>query len=88
MVKRLNQHNAGFGSLESAPKEKRPWGLYAYVTGFSGSKKLMEAVEGYWQRSVQFVKPTTPREGVRIVQRLLVRDYSQEELIVVLAEED
>ena len=47
MVKRLNQHNAGFGSLESAQKEKRTWGLYAYVTGFSGSKKLMEAVEGY-----------------------------------------
>jgi hypothetical protein len=87
MVQRLGQHNAGIGSLESAPREKRPWGLYAYITGFAGNRGLMEAVEGHWQRSVKFLKPVNAREAVLIIQRILTRDYLESHFIVVVADD-
>lgn len=88
MLRRLGQHNSGFGSLETAPREKRPWGLYAYVTGFAGSKDLMRRLEGHWQRAVQNVGPPTPREAVSILQRILARDYIDSSLLVAVAQEE
>jgi predicted GIY-YIG superfamily endonuclease len=83
---RLNQHNSGIGARETADKEKRPWGLYAYITGFSGDKHLLLAVEGRWQRAVKELKPDNPRAGVRIAQRLINRHYSIHEFQMVVAD--
>ena len=71
MQRRLNQHNSGFGARESAPIEKRPWGLYAYVTGFGGDRNLMQLVERQWQLAVQGIGPSSPREAIGILRRFI-----------------
>ena len=46
---RLKQHNSGFGSLQTADPNKRPWTLFAYVSGFNNDSKLMKSFEATWQ---------------------------------------
>ena len=67
MPRHLNQHNSGISSKESVPIERRPWGLYAYVTGFGRDRTLMARVERHWQSAVQSMGPLNPREAVHIL---------------------
>jgi predicted GIY-YIG superfamily endonuclease len=87
MLLRLKCHNSGFGAHGSATKEKRPWGLYAYICGFAGDKSLREEVEAKWQNTVDFLKPKGPRLALQIGQRILKRYYSESKFKVVVADE-
>lgn len=46
---RLNQHNKGFGALQTSDIQHRPWGLLACVVGFDGSRECLEAFERDWK---------------------------------------
>jgi predicted GIY-YIG superfamily endonuclease len=87
MLLRLKGHNSGFGAYGSSSKEKRPWGLYAYICGFGGDKSLREEVESHWQNKVDFLKPKSPRLALRIGQRMLNIKYSENKFTVIVADE-
>ena len=86
MLLRLKGHNSGFGAYGSSSKEKRPWGLYAYISGFGGDRSLREEVESQWQNAVDFFKPKSPCLALRIGQRMLNRNYSENKFTVVVAD--
>jgi DNA polymerase III delta prime subunit len=87
MLLRLKSHNSGFGAYGSSNREKRPWGLYAYISGFGGDKPLREEVESQWQNMVDYLKPKSPRLALQIGQRMLNRKYSENKFKVIVADE-
>jgi hypothetical protein len=87
MSDRLKRHNSGVGAYASAPKERRPWGLYAYITGFQGSVPLLKQVEDRWQRLVHHIKPKNPKEAVAIAQRMITQHYEEYEFVVVISDD-
>ena len=48
---RLQQHNSGNGSQSTAVESLRPYGVFAYVCGFNGSRDLRLQVEELWKRN-------------------------------------
>ena len=48
LIRRLSEHNSGFGSNQTAPPSLRPWALLAYVTGFDGDKRARLNFENRW----------------------------------------
>jgi hypothetical protein len=48
VVRRLSQHNSGFGADQTAPVSLRPWGLLAYVAGFDGIRANYLRFENRW----------------------------------------
>jgi len=81
--RRLRQHNSGFGSKESSDPSKRPWALFAYVTGFLHDKHLMRLFERHWQDLVRFRKPSDPAGGLRLGVTLLNERFKGEGLHIV-----
>ena len=79
LAKRLNQHNAGWGSRQTAPACLRPWAMLAYVCGFDSDYARMRVFEEEWiakrtaalqnQHSVLTVK------GTITLAKDLVRDW-------------
>jgi predicted GIY-YIG superfamily endonuclease len=53
LVRRLNEHNRGTGSNQTASPLKRPWSLVAFVCGFDGDKSRMRRFEMHWERRCQ-----------------------------------
>lgn len=47
LKRRLDEHNSGFGSLQTA--DNRPWGVLAYVVGFKGSASKRKEFEKEWK---------------------------------------
>ena len=86
VIRRMNEHNSGIGARESAPREKRPWGLYAYVTGFGGDKQLMRQVEHQWQHVVESLGPVDPREATAAFGRFLSTRYETNRFVLVVAD--
>lgn len=56
MTKRLDEHNRGIGSVQSAPVSLRPWALLAYVVGFDGNEGKRKGFENRWIRHRQFLQ--------------------------------
>jgi len=54
LLTRLRQHNSGWGSLQTASTQLRPWALLSYVCGFDGSKVHMQRFEREWQQKRDF----------------------------------
>ena len=50
LVRRLKQHNSGFGSSSTADEFLRPWALLAYVAGFDASTHSLLVFETAWKR--------------------------------------
>ena len=48
LITRFNQHNRGFGSMQTAPASLRPWGLLGYICGFQGHEDLWKELENAW----------------------------------------
>ena len=48
LAKRLQQHNAGYGSRQTQSVHLRPWALLAYIVGFDGDKAAYEFIENNW----------------------------------------
>jgi predicted GIY-YIG superfamily endonuclease len=86
MANRLRQHNTGYGAMETAPPENRPYGLYCYITGFSGDKDLMTTVERRWQTLVRTTKPDTCKEAAALALRMVKRDFQRDSFVVVVAD--
>jgi hypothetical protein len=84
---RINSHNSGTGAIESAPEEKRPWGIYAYIAGFGGDRSLMRQVEARWQNIVHTVKPNCPKDAVALGQRMIQQYYYDREFVMVVADD-
>ena len=60
IIKRLREHNSGFGSNQTAPPSLRPWGLLAYVNGFDGDRQARLAFENKWiQAKENYLSDTT-----------------------------
>jgi predicted GIY-YIG superfamily endonuclease len=55
IVRRLNQHNSGTGSIQTASLAKRPWSLVAYVCGFDGDQSRMRRFEKQWEQRRDFL---------------------------------
>jgi len=49
LLKRLKQHNSGWGSRQTASPTLRPWALLAFVCGFDGRRYCMEEFERQWE---------------------------------------
>ena len=47
---RLRQHNSGSGTFFMNKIGRRPWALFAYITGFDKKRNLMKSVENSWQK--------------------------------------
>ena len=47
---RLCQHNSGSGTFFTNEIGRRPWALFAYITGFDKKRNLMKSVENSWQK--------------------------------------
>ena len=47
---RLRQHNSGSGTFFTNKIGRRPWALFAYITGFDKKRNLMKSVENSWQK--------------------------------------
>ena len=75
LQKRLDQHNSGYGALETSDIRLRPWALVGYITGFHGDDKEMSSFETEWQeaRIQRGQNALTPDEvfeqGLRIAAR-------------------
>ena len=65
---RLDQHNSGNGSTDTAPVSLRPYALFAYVCGFDGDRRLMRQFENMWQ-----VKRTEARQRGIICMKQIAR---------------
>jgi predicted GIY-YIG superfamily endonuclease len=50
LVKRLNQHNRGTGSIQTSSYRLRPWSLIAFVCGFDSDRRAMRRFETHWER--------------------------------------
>ncbi|KAL3924544.1 MAG: hypothetical protein SGILL_000982 [Bacillariaceae sp.] len=88
MAKRLKQHNSGIGAQESSDPSKRPWGLFAYVSGFAFDRSKMRQFELRWQNSIQSVRPSNPHNAAGLAQRILSRNYDEEDGLLLVAAAD
>jgi len=82
--RRLKEHNSGIGSRESCDPKKRPWALFAYITGFGLQRALMRKVELRWQNRVQQEKPRDPIMGMQFGSQVLSMMYSDYENLVLV----
>ena len=64
--RRLKEHNEGYGSKQTLSPNLRPWGLYAYISGYQGNKDLMMSNEGQWSgMSRRYNMPYRPQNMLR-----------------------
>ena len=77
MIRRLREHNSGFGALSTSNPSLRPWALMGYIIGFDGSstdqRKYYEAA---WQNRLR-----TLREKKR---RLLTPDDVADQAVILI----
>ena len=85
MGKRIRQHNSGIGAQESSDSSKRPWGLFAYVSGFAFDRSKMRQFELRWQNSIQHVRPSNPHNAAGLAQRIISRNYDVEDGLLLVA---
>ena len=86
---RLQEHNSGWGGLQSSDETKRPWAILAFVVGFDGSRETMLQFEFHWKeaRQLQFNAQgsISPHEVAMAGRRLLTSGvFSSIELRFVL----
>jgi predicted GIY-YIG superfamily endonuclease len=79
LAKRLNEHNTGWGSRQTASACLRPWATLAYVCGFDSDYTSMRAFEEEWiaTRNSLLERQTsslTAKRTITIVKDLL-RDW-------------
>lgn len=81
LVNRLNQHNRGAGSRQTADPNLRPWSLISFVCGFDGDRDLMRRFENNWQRRRQNMlisgSITSPQQ-IADIARMVMTDWSQQ----------
>jgi predicted GIY-YIG superfamily endonuclease len=92
LAKRLNEHNSGIGSKQTAVTHLRPWALIAYVVGFSNqSTKSLIAFEHQWQQlrdaKLQVNRSLTPTQ-TRNLATVVAGDYNDTISIVKCAQLD
>jgi len=72
LVRRLKQHNSGFGAHQTADEALRPWALLAFVSGFDRCTRTRLAFESSWQRKRDITIRNQGRQRPEDVARLAV----------------
>ena len=56
IVKRLRNHNSGYGSNSTTPANKRPYAIFGYIAGFNDSNKsLRRFIERKWKEKRDYL---------------------------------
>jgi predicted GIY-YIG superfamily endonuclease len=71
LVKRIEEHNSGYGSEGSSDYRLRPWALLAFVSGFDGNHRAMLAFEYQWKMARDFHHLTDPMQIADLGRRLI-----------------
>ena len=87
---RFQQHNSGYGALQTSPASLRPWGLLGYVCGFQGQKDVRLQFENRWIREKDNLinspagRHATVQDIVHLVNPLVEHYNSREDIKVNL----
>ena len=76
LVKRIEEHNSGYGSEGSLDYRLRPWALLAFVSGFDGNHGAMLAFEYQWKMARDFYHLTDPMQ-IADLGRSLIADWGE-----------
>jgi hypothetical protein len=87
MQKRYYSHNSGYGAVGTCDPNKRPWALFAYVTGFAGDRTLLRGIERGWQVAVHRIRPSDPFQAVSLGKTVVSENYPDAGLLMVIAGE-
>ena len=74
LIKRLNQHNTGYGTEFTRQINFRPWIIYAFISGFEKNRTLMLSVEHEWKSCHDYIGSLgerNPKEFARIASTIL-----------------
>ena len=70
--RRFKEYNEGYGSKQTLSSLLRPWGIYAYISGFQGNKYLMRYIEFQWSGiSRRYNMPYRPQNMVKFVKTIV-----------------
>ena len=81
LVHRLNQHNRGVGSRQTADPRLRPWSLISFVCGFDRDRHLMLRFESDWERRRESMLASgaiSSPEQIADVARMIMTEWNQE----------
>ena len=85
MLKRLKQHNSGYGSSESSNPLYRPYALFAYVSGFEYDVRTMKRFESMWQNMIQIHRPNDPNVASDYARQLITDQFTDYNLLLVIS---
>ena len=83
MPRRLKQHNAGYGAIQSCDPLKRPWVLIGYIAGFCGDRTKMRAAEVCWQNIIAQIRPASPLEALGLGNLVINNHFPGHGLVLV-----
>ena len=86
--KRIQQHNSGFGAVQTAPASFRPWALLGCISGFQGEDTIRLQFENRWIREKDNLKESrrniTVEDILNLVPPLNEHCNSREDINVKL----
>jgi hypothetical protein len=80
MIKRLREHNSGFGATSTAIPSLRPWALMGYIVGFDGPspRNQRKYYEISWQQRLRTLRD--------IKKRILTPDDIADQAVLLIKE--